>query len=680
MHDLSLNKIRNIGIMAHIDAGKTTTTERILFYTGKVYRIGAVDEGTASMDWMEQEQERGITITSAATSCYWKKHRITIIDTPGHVDFTAEVERCLRVLDGAVAVFCAVGGVEPQSETVWHQADRYGIPRIAFVNKMDRAGADFFAVVEAMKNKLGCVAVPIQIPWGGEETFCGVIDFVNGQAISFPLTEAGGEPSRGPIPDELRDSAERHRNLLLEALAEHDDELLTDYLEGRKIGPTKIKEVLRRCVISGKLVPVLCGASLRNIGAQPLMDAIIDFLPSPLDVPPIRVFDREGNEDLRTPDPKGPLTALVFKIVSDDYCGKLVYIRIYCGTLQQGEKILNASNRRKERISRILEMHANRREERQEIGPGEIAAVVGLERVGTGDTITEIASPVLLEGMRFAEPVISMAVEPHSPAESEKMEEVLGKLSEEDPTFKLRKDDETGQTIIAGMGELHLQVMIERALREFSIRMRMGTPSVAYRETVEERKRGENKFARQTGGRMQYAHVILDVNPAPRGFGFQIKEAVKTSEIPADFIPAVREGIEDAARTGYIAGYPMIDMIVTITGGSYHETDSTELAFRAAASIAFKDAVRKAGPILLEPIMSLQVITPPECLGGIIADIGARRGKICETMKNPKRVVVRSLVPLAELFGYATALRSLTQGRGSYTMEPAYFDIKMSGH
>ncbi len=676
MQVVPLNKARNIGIMAHIDAGKTTTTERILFYSGKVYRIGEVDEGTASMDWMDQEQERGITITSAATTCYWKDHRVTIIDTPGHVDFTAEVERSLRVLDGAVAVFCAVGGVEPQSETVWHQADRYRIPRIAYVNKMDRSGADFFAVVEGMKTKLGAAAVPIQIPWGGEDSFTGVIDLINNRAIRFPATDNIAEPEVSPIPEELAPTAAGYRSRLLEALADHDDEIMTDYLEGKKIGGNRIKAALRRTVLDNRLVPVLCGASLRNIGAQPLLDAIIDFLPSPLDVPPIKVVNRDGEEESRGADPAGPLTALVFKIVNDQHCGRLAYLRIYCGIMKKGQKIYNASNRRPARISRLLEMHANRREERDQLGPGDIAAVVGLESVGTGDTICDPKSPVVLEGMQFAEPVISMAVEPHSPAESEKLEEVLGKLAAEDPTFQFHRDPETGQNLISGMGELHLQVMGERALREYSLRMRMGEPSVAYRETIEERKTGEHKFYRAGGGKSQYGHVVLEADPAPRGSGFRIKIAVKSDEIPPEFIPAVQEGIEDAARTGYIAGYPMTDMNVTVLGGSCQEGESTELAYKAAASIAFKEAVRRAGPVLLEPIMDLQVITPPETIGGVIADLGSRRGKIIETIKNPKRVIIRGHVPLAELFGYATTLRSLTQGRGAYTMEPAYFDIK----
>ena len=676
MHDVPINKVRNIGIMAHIDAGKTTTTEQILFHTGRVYRVGQVDDGTASMDWMDQEQERGITICSAATYCSWRKYRITIIDTPGHVDFTAEVERCLRVLDGAVAIFCAVGGVEPQSETVWHQADRYGIPRLAFVNKMDRSGADFFAVVAAMKDKLGAAAVPIQLPWGSEDTFKGIIDLIRNQAVFFNRDKDEEAVERMAIPGELREQAEEYRGILLESLAELDDDFLNDYLEGKEIRADRIKKLLRKHVLSGEIVPVLCGATLRHIGAQTLLDAIVDYLPSPLDVPPVRVVDRDGNEEIRPPEDKEKLTGLVFKIVNDDYLGKLSYVRIYSGRMKKGQKILNASNRRKERVSRILEMHANRREEREDLGPGDIAALVGLDQVGTGDTICEIGHPVFLEGMRFAEPVISMAVEPRSPAQSDKMMEVLDKLSREDPTFKLHKDEETGQTIISGMGELHLQVMVERALRESEVQLRVGEPSVAYRETIEERKSGEYKFIRQSGGKGQYGHVIIDVEPAARGFGFEVKAAVKKTDIPAEFIPAVIEGIEDSARTGYVAGYPMTDMVVTITGGSYDDTDSTEIAFKAAASMAFKDAVRRAGPILLEPIMNLQVITPPEYIGAIIADSGSRRGKISETIKNPNRVIIRSTVPLAELFGYATVLRSLTQGRASYTMEPAFFDVK----
>ncbi len=678
MRKVPLEKVRNIGIMAHIDAGKTTTTERFLFYTGKVYRIGEVDEGTATMDWMDQEQERGITITSAATSCYWRDHRITIIDTPGHVDFTAEVERSLRVLDGAIAVFCAVGGVEPQSETVWHQADFYEIPRIAFVNKMDRSGADFYGALREMKEKLGAPAIAVQIPWGSEDGFRGVVDLVGNRAIVFDREKQGADPALVEIPEELREKSRQAREHLLETLAELDDEILNDYLEGKVVPEKKIKEAIRRATIKGEAVPVLCGAALKNTGVQPLLDAVVDYLPSPADVPPVRVVDEKGEEETRSADDDGPLTALAYKTVSDDYCGKLVYLRLYSGTLKKGQAVLNASTGRKVRISRLLEMHANRREEREEIMAGDIAAVVGLDEVSTGDTICPPKQPVSLGGMQFAEPVISMAVEPHSPSESEKMQQVIAKLSGEDPTFTVHRNEETGQTIISGMGELHLQVMVARALREFSVPIRMGKPSVAYRETIEERKRGEGKFIRQSGGRGQYGHVILEVEPAGRGTGLQIKDAVKGGDVPREFIGAIKEGIKDSARTGYVAGYPMTDMIVTILGGSAHEVDSTELAFQAAASIAFKDAVKKGGPILLEPIMDVQVLAPPEFMGAIISDFNSRRGKVRETVKKPSRVIVRSQVPLAELFGYATALRSLTQGRASYTMEPAFFDVKIS--
>lgn len=674
MKAVPLEKVRNIGIMAHIDAGKTTTTERILFYTGKVYRLGEVDEGTATMDWMDQEQERGITITCAATSCYWRGRRITIIDTPGHVDFTAEVERSLRVLDGAIAIFCAVGGVEPQSETVWHQADRYRIPRLAFVNKMDRTGADFFSTLLDMKEKLGAPVVAVQIPWGSEANFQGVVDLVKGRAVTFDRENLGANPREVSIPEELKEDTRKYRDLLLESLAEVNDEILTAYLEGKEISEREIKTALRRAVIRGEVVPVLCGAALKNTGIQPLLDAIVDYLPSPADIPPVHVFDNKGGKITRPPDDRVPLTALAFKIVSDDYCGKLVYVRVYSGTLRRGQKVLNSSTGRKARVSRLLEMHANRREERQEIIAGDIAAVVGLEQVATGDTLCPPDQPVILGKMQFSEPVISMAVEPKSPSEAEKMHRVLSKLAEEDPTFKVNLNEETGQTIISGMGELHLQVMTERALREFAIRIRMGRPSVAYRETIEERKRGEGKFIRQSGGRGQYGHVTVEVEPAGRGFGLQIKDEIKGGDIPRQFIPAVKGGIEDAARTGYVGGYPMTDIVVLITGGSSHEVDSSEIAFKSAGSLAFKDAVRKASPILLEPIMDLQVITPPEFMGVIISDLNSRRGRVRETEKKPTRVIISSYVPLEELFGYATDLRSLTQARASYTMEPAFFD------
>ena len=673
----SLQQVRNIGIMAHIDAGKTTTTERMLFYTGKVYRLGEVDEGTATMDWMAQEQERGITITSAAASFFWRDHRINIIDTPGHVDFTAEVERSLRVLDGAIAIFCAVGGVEPQSETVWHQADRYRIPRIAFVNKMDRSGADFYRVVQEMKDRLGAPVVPIQIPWGREGDFHGIIDLINHQTIIFDPESLGAKMVEEEIVPEMAPTAEKYRDQLLESLAELDDGMLTKYVEGKTISPSEIKKVLRRATLQGQLVPVLCGAALRNQGIQPLLEAVVDYLPSPLEVPPVQVTTPDGRQEERRPSPDDPFTALIFKIFSDDYAGRLTYIRVYSGKLKRGEAVLNATSRKKSRINRILEMNANRRQERQEVSAGDIVAVVGLDKVVTGDTLCAPGHPAILEGMSFAEPVISMAVEAKSPSEAEKMSGALRKLAEEDPTFKQMVDPETGQTIIAGMGELHLQILMDRLAREFGVVVRMGKPQVAYRETIEESKLGEGKFIRQTGGRGQYGHVILRVEPAARGFGTKIVNEVRGGEIPNEYIPAVKEGIREASQSGYIGGYPMNDIIVSIKGGSFHEVDSSEIAFRAAAALAFKEAVRKAGPVLLEPIMSLQIIAPPDFMGAIISDINSRRGKISETEKLAARVIIGALIPLAELFGYATDLRSVTQGRASFTMEPAYFDIKI---
>jgi len=678
MKAIPLQSVRNIGIMAHIDAGKTTTTERILFYTGKVYRMGEVDEGTATMDWMDQEQERGITITSAATSCFWKDHRINIIDTPGHVDFTAEVERSLRVLDGAVALFCAVGGVEPQSETVWHQADRYGIARIAFINKMDRSGADFFGTVKEMKEKLGANAVPVQIPWGSEQELEGVIDLVGNRALAFEEASLGARYVELPIPSGLAEEAAHWRQILLESLAEVDDAIMTDYLEEKEIGEAEIKRAVRSAVSGGKLIPVLCGSALKNIGVQLLIDAIVDYLPSPLEVPPVQVVKGDGENEIRSPDPDGPLTALVFKIVSDDYCGRVVYIRVYSGSLTKGESVYNPSAGRRQRVSKILEMHANRRQEKEQISAGDIAAVVGLEEVSTGDTLCRPKEKITLEKMHFAEPVISMSVEAKSPAEAEKLYRTLRRLVEEDPTLKVQVDEDTGQTIVAGMGELHLQVLRERMVREFGISARLGKPTVAYRETIEERKRGEGKFIRQSGGRGQYGHVILEVEPSQRGSGLKIVEKIKGGDIPREFVSSVRKGIEEAAQTGYLGGYPLTDVVITILGGSFHEVDSSELAFKAAASLALKDAVSKAGLVLLEPVMSLQIISPPEFMGTIISDIGSRRGKIRETQKKVKRVIISAFVPLAELFGYATDLRSLTQGRAFYTMEPAYFDKILS--
>jgi elongation factor G len=675
MRAIPLTKVRNIGIMAHIDAGKTTTTERILFYTGKVYRLGNVDEGTATMDWMEQEQERGITITSAATTCFWRGHQINIIDTPGHVDFTAEVERSLRILDGAVALFCAVGGVEPQSETVWHQADRYHVPRIAFVNKMDRSGADFWEVIREIRHKLGGGAVAVQIPWGAEADFKGVVDLIENQAVLFDSESQGAKIQKLPIPPELEEEAALRRNQMLEALAEHDETILTKYLEGEKVAAAEIRVALRRWVVANKLVPVLCGAALRNKGIQPLMDAVVDYLPSPLEVSPSRVVDSRGMEEMRPVQDDGPFTALVFKVVSDDYCGQLNYVRVYSGSIKKGQTVFNSSLRRKGRISRILEMHANRRQEKGELFAGEIAALVGLDGATTGDTLCSPGEAVVMEKMQFAEPVISMAIEPHSPADLEKLHDILRRLVGEDPTLRLETDSDSGQTIISGMGELHLQVLVQRLIREHGLKVRLGKPTVSYRETVEETKTGEAKFIRQSGGRGHYGHVIVEVAPGRRGSGVEIRNEVKGCEIPSQFIPAVKEGIEEAVQTGYLAGYPLVDLIITIRGGSSHEVDSSEIAFKAAAIMACKDAVKKAGPVLLEPIVDLQINTPPDFMGTIISDLNARRGKVLETEKKLKRVLIRSLVPLAELFGYATDLRSLTQGRAAYTMQPAFFQV-----
>ncbi len=674
MRTFPLDQVRNIGIMAHIDAGKTTSTERMLFYTGKVYRLGDVDEGTAVMDWMEQEQERGITITSAATTCFWRDHQVNIIDTPGHVDFTAEVERSLRVLDGAVALFCAVGGVEPQSETVWHQADRYRVPRIAFVNKMDRSGADFSGVISEIREKLAAPPVAVQIPWGKEADFRGIVDLIEERALIFDAGSQGAKMEVVGVPPELESAVRSARARMLETIAEVDDAILTKYLEGEEIEPAEIRAALRRQVLANRLVPVLCGAALRNIGVQPLLDAVVDYLPAPPEVPPARVVDSDGIELERPVRDDGPLTALVFKVVGDSYCGQLSYVRVYSGNIKKGQSLFNSSTRRKGRISRILQMHANRREEKGALFAGEIGALVGLDGATTGDTLCSPGEAVVMEKMQFAEPVISMAVEPHGPAELEKLHDTLGRLTAEDPTLRLETDTETGQTIVSGMGELHLQILMDRLAREHGLKVRMGKPTVSYRETVEERKPGEAKFVRQSGGRGHYGHVIVEVVPGRRGSGVEIRNQVKGGEIPSEFIPAVKEGIGEAVMTGYLAGYPLVDLVVTIKGGSTHETDASEIAFKAAAAMACKDAVRKAGPVLLEPIVDLQVIAPPEFMGAVISDIGARRGKVIETQKKLNRTVVKTLVPMAELFGYATDLRSLTQGRAAYTMQPAYFE------
>ncbi|MGC8834540.1 MAG: elongation factor G [Armatimonadota bacterium] len=672
---VSLENTRNIGIAAHIDAGKTTTTERILFYTGKVHRMGEVDEGAATMDWMVQEQERGITITSAATTCFWKGHRINIIDTPGHVDFTVEVERSLRVLDGMVAIFCAVGGVQPQSETVWRQANRYRVPRIAYVNKMDRVGADFLRVVDKMRERLGAKAVPIQIPIGAEANFVGVVDLIRMKSIIY-LDDLGTVSKEDEIPSELLDLAFEQREKMLEAIADVDDRLMEKYLEGEKITVEEIKRALRHGTIHGGLVPVLCGASFRNKGVQPLMDAIVDYLPSPLDLEAVEgVNPNTGETERRRPVPEEPFAALAFKIMSDPYVGKLTFLRVYSGVLTKGMHVLNSTKGTRERIGRILRMHANHREDVDEVQAGDIAAAVGLGDTTTGDTLCDESAPIVLESIQFPEPVISIAIEPKTKADQEKLANALSRLSVEDPTFKIRTDEETGQTIISGMGELHLEIIQDRLVREFKVEANVGKPQVAYKETITTSARAQGRYVRQTGGRGQYGDVWLEVEPLPPGSGVEFVNKVVGGVVPKEYIPAVEKGVREALEAGVIAGYPVIDIRVTLVDGSYHEVDSSELAFKMAGSIAVKAAVQKAGPIIKEPIMRVEVVTPEEFLGDVIGDINARRGHILHMEPGPGGTqVVRAHVPLAEMFGYATVLRSLTQGRASYTMEPSHYE------
>jgi elongation factor G len=672
---VSLENTRNIGIAAHIDAGKTTTTERILFYTGKVHRMGEVDEGAATMDWMVQEQERGITITSAATTCFWKGHRINIIDTPGHVDFTVEVERSLRVLDGMVAIFCAVGGVQPQSETVWRQANRYRVPRIAYVNKMDRVGADFLRVVDKMRERLGAKAVPIQIPIGAEANFVGVVDLIRMKSIIY-LDDLGTVSKEDEIPSELLDLAFEQREKMLEAIADVDERLMEKYLEGEKITVEEIKQALRHGTIHGGLVPVLCGASFRNKGVQPLMDAIVDYLPSPLDLEAVEgVNPNTGETERRRPVPDEPFAALAFKIMSDPYVGKLTFLRVYSGVLTKGMHVLNSTKGTRERIGRILRMHANHREDVDEVQAGDIAAAVGLGDTTTGDTLCDESAPIVLESIQFPEPVISIAIEPKTKADQEKLANALSRLSVEDPTFKIRTDEETGQTIISGMGELHLEIIQDRLVREFKVEANVGKPQVAYKETITTSARAQGRYVRQTGGRGQYGDVWLEVEPLPPGSGVEFVNKIVGGVVPKEYIPAVEKGVREALEAGVIAGYPVIDIRVTLVDGSYHEVDSSELAFKMAGSIAVKAAVQKAGPIIKEPIMRVEVVTPEEFLGDVIGDINARRGHILHMEPGPGGTqVVRAHVPLAEMFGYATVLRSLTQGRASYTMEPSHYE------
>ena len=681
---LNLNLIRNIGIMAHIDAGKTTTTERILFYTGRTHRIGEVHDGAATMDWMEQEQERGITITSAATTCFWSDHQINIIDTPGHVDFTIEVERSLRVLDGAVAVLCAVAAVQPQTETVWRQADRYRVPRIAFVNKMDRVGADFANVLRRMRERLRCVPVPIQLPIGAEDGFEGAVDLISMQAVTYDRETLGAQTIVGPIPADLLDDARAARDEMLEALADADDTIAEAYLGGEEISAGQIHAALRDGCRSLRLIPVLCGTSFRNKGVQPLLDAVVRYLPSPLDVAAVRGLtpaavarlDASGGEPedgdwaARTADPGAPLAALAFKIATDPFVGQLTYLRIYSGTVKAGEAVQNVGRGKKERITRLLRMHANKREEIAEAGAGDIVAAVGLKFTTTGDTIADASDGILLERMTFPDPVISVVIEPRSTADEDKLQQSLGRLALEDPSFRVSTDSETGQTLIQGMGELHLEIIVDRLLREFKVDAAVGRRQVAYRESVAGSGRGEGRFVREVpGGRGQYGHVILAVEPGERGSGLVYADRATNDQIPAVFRAAVEQGVRSAADTGLLSGFPVIDVAVSVRGGSYSETDSSEQAFRVAATIAFQEASRAAGLQLMEPVFRVEVIVPEEYMGDIIGDLNRRRGQVTEMVEDFGQMVVRALVPLAEMFGYATDVRSMSQGRASYTME-----------
>jgi elongation factor G len=670
-----LEKVRNIGIIAHIDAGKTTTTERILYYTGRIHKMGEVHEGAAEMDWMEQEKERGITITSATTTCFWRNHRINIVDTPGHVDFTIEVERSLRVLDGAVTILCSVGGVQPQTETVWRQADKYRVPRIIFVNKMDRVGADFYRVVKDVEDKLGAKPVPVQIPIGSEDSFQGVVDLITMKAVVWEEETLGAKYHFGEIPKELAETAEEWREKMLEALADIDEDIMLKYLEGEEITEDEIKQALRRGTIELKFFPMLCGAAFKNKGVQPLLDAVVDYLPSPLDIPPIKgVNPSTGEEEERVASYDEPFAALAFKILTDPYVGQLTFIRVYSGLMESGSYVYNATRNKKERLARILRMHANKREEIPVLGAGDIAAAVGLRETFTGDTLCDPDYPILLEAMEFPEPVISVAVEPKTKADQEKLSIVLQKLAKEDPSFRVSMDHETGQTIIAGMGELHLEIIVDRLKREFGVDVNVGKPQVAYRETIRKEVTSEGKFIKQTGGRGQYGHVWLKIEPLERGKGFEFHETIKGGVVPKEYIPAVETGVREAMETGVVAGYPVVDVKVTLFDGSFHEVDSSELAFKIAASIAFKEGAKKANPVLLEPIMEVEVTTPEEFMGDVIGDLNRRRGRVQGMEARGNAQVIRALVPLAEMFGYATDLRSMTQGRATYIMRFSHYE------
>jgi elongation factor G len=672
--EFPLEKTRNIGIMAHIDAGKTTTTERILFYTGKVHKMGETHEGAATMDWMVQEQERGITITSAATTCHWKNHRVNIIDTPGHVDFTVEVERSLRVLDGAVSVFCAVGGVEPQSETVWRQADRYKVPRIAFINKMDRIGADFFRVVDMIKERLAANPVLLQIPIGAEDNFRGMVDLISNKAIIY-TDDLGTRTEEDAIPDDLVELAAEKRQEMIETVVETDEELMTRYLEGEEISEDEIKKAIREATCKNLIVPVLCGSAFKNKGVQKLLDAIIDYLPSPLDVESVKGTDPDtGEEVVRRSSDEEPFSALAFKIMTDPFIGKLCYFRVYSGTLNSGSYVLNSTRNKKERISRLVLMHANHRQEVETIYAGDIVAGVGLKSTSTGDTLCDEKHKVVLETMTFPEPVIDIAIEPKTKNDQDKLSQALQRLAEEDPTFRVSSNEETGQTIIAGMGELHLEVIIDRLLREFRVGANVGNPQVAYRETINKPVRAEGKFIRQSGGRGQYGHCVLELKPNETGKGFVFENKIVGGVVPKDYIPAVQEGIEEAMSSGVLAGFPVVDVVVSLVDGSYHEVDSSEMAFKIAGSMGFKEGAAKANPVLLEPVMEVEVVTPDEFLGDVMGDLNSRRGRIEGMTQRPGAQEVRALVPLAEMFGYVNQLRSLTQGRATYVMTFSHYE------
>lgn len=671
---IALNKIRNIGIIAHIDAGKTTTSERILYYTGRTYKLGEVHEGTATMDWMVQEQERGITITAAATSCTWKDIHINLIDTPGHVDFTIEVERSLKVLDGAVVVFCGVGGVEPQSETVWRQADRYGVPRIAFVNKMDRTGSNFLEVIDQMNKRLAANVAPVQLPYGREADFKGIVDLVERKLVLYK-DDLGKDIEVKEVPAELKDKVEAQRIILIEKLAEVDDRIMEEYLQGKEISAKEIKDTIRKTVIANKFVPVLCGSAFKNKGVQLLLDAVMDYLPSPVDLPPIKGTNPETGEfeEIKAAD-NAPFCALCFKVATDPFVGKINYVRVYSGTINSSSFIYNASKRERERLTKIVKMHANRQEIIESISTGEIAALVGLKETKTGDTLCTKENPILIEAMRFPEPVIQQAVEPKSKDAQEKLGLALQKLEDEDPSFRVVYNRETGQTLICGMGQLHLEIIIDRILREFNVEAQVGVPEVAYRETLTKKVISVGKFISQSGGRGQYGHVVLEMEPQEMpGTGITFEDKIKSGAIPREFIPAVRQGVMAAGKSGVLAGYPVTDVKVLLVDGSFHEVDSSEMAFQMAGSLAFSDGMRKAHSILLEPIMDMEVIVPEEYMGQVIGDLSSRRAKIVALSQRANLRTIRANVPLAEIFNYATVVRSLTQGRASYTMEPSHY-------